>query len=84
MLHTITCCNILHKIGDDYFLASYDSGEIKTGDWFYNHHGQILQWTIDWQTTNKVSDSYRTMYPKIVACTKQLEGCILLKLNNLK
>ncbi len=83
MLHTITCSNILHKIGSDYYLTQYGS-EIKNGEWFYNHHGQILQWTSEWEIENKVDPSYRRMYPKVVASTKQINGCVLLKLNVLQ
>ncbi len=75
----------MHKVGNDYFLVTIpnNSNPLKWGDWYYDNHGRIIQWTEEWQIKNKLSNDTKYTQPKVVASTQNLEGVTKIFINDI-
>jgi hypothetical protein len=58
-------CNKITLDGFEYFLNNKLG--FKTNDFYFDYHGNIRQWTIEFQVENKLPNSIADTHPKVIA-----------------
>lgn len=58
-------CDKITLDGFDYFVSNKLG--VERNDFYYDYHGNIHQWTIEFQKDNKLSNSIADTHPKVIA-----------------